>query len=111
MKKTYITKDSGKRIKFESGFSRDVQEGKPRFDLIPLDLLTRLADLYTRGAEKYGEENYKLADSPEEYKRFRASAFRHFIQWMQYQDDEDHGIATLWNIFSYEWHVNHKKKK
>jgi len=32
MKDKYITKDSGKRVEFKSGFNRDVQEGKPRYD-------------------------------------------------------------------------------
>ena len=51
MKKNFVTKDSGKRVSFDSGFVRDVQEGKPRYDLIPHELLTRLAELYTRGDE------------------------------------------------------------
>lgn len=35
MIKKFKTKDSGKRVKFDSGFQRDVNTGKPRFDLIP----------------------------------------------------------------------------
>ena len=34
-----------------------------------------------RGAEKYGENNWMLANSEEEAVRFRSSAWRHFIQW------------------------------
>lgn len=30
----YTTKDSGKRQKFDSGMQRDIQEGKPRYDLM-----------------------------------------------------------------------------
>lgn len=98
----YQTKDSGKRVDFPSGMRRDTTEGKPRYDLIPLEMLTRLAELYARGAEKYGDENWKLADSPEELARFKASAFRHFIQWQADEQDEDHGIAVVWNIYAYE---------
>lgn len=108
---TYQTKDSGERVKYESGFTRDVTTGKPRYDLIPHELLKRLAELYARGAEKYGEENYKLATSEAEIKRFKQSAFRHFMQWFEEQEDEDHALATVWNIFSYEWHEKHKLTK
>lgn len=108
MLKKFTTKDSGKRIKFESGFNRDTNENKPRYDLIPTELLTRLADLYTRGAEKYGVDNWKKASSEEEFKRFKESSFRHLIQWLEGNEDEDHAIATVWNIMSYEWHKNHK---
>ncbi len=108
-KEEYVTKDSGKRVKFESGFNRDVQEGKPRYDLIPAELLKRLAELYSRGAEKYDESNWKKANSEEEYNRFKASAFRHFIDWMNdWNSEEDHAVGAIWNIMSYEWHTRHK---
>ena len=107
--KKYITKDSGKRVLFKSGFNRDTNEGKPLYNLIPHELLTRLADLYTRGKEKYGKENWKKANSDEEYERFLESSYRHFIAWQRGDDDEDHAIAVIWNIMSYEWHTKHKK--
>jgi len=105
----FITKDSGKRAKYDSGFQRDTAEGKPRYDLIPPELLKRLADLYTRGAEKYDEDNWKKAGSEKEYARFKASAFRHFIDWMaDWNTEEDHAVAVIFNIMSYEWHTKHK---
>lgn len=107
----YKTKDSGKRIKFKSGFNRDIQDGKPRYDLIPHELLKRVAELYSRGAEKYNEDNWRLANSEQEYKRFRASAFRHFMQWMSNEEDEDHASAIVFNVFCYEWHNKHKNVK
>lgn len=105
----YKTKDSGKRVKFKSGFNRDIQDGKPRYELIPPELLKRLAELYSRGAEKYGDDNWKKANSEEEYLRFTASAFRHFEQWRAGEDDEDHAIGCIWNIIAKEWHTKHKK--
>lgn len=104
----YITKDSGKRVKFDSGFQRDTNEGKARFDLIPTELLTRLAELYERGARKYDDDNWRKATTPKEINRFKESAWRHFVQWSSGQDDEDHGVAAIWNIISYEWHTKHK---
>lgn len=103
MSKKYITKDSGKRIKWKSGFNRDTDDGKPRYDLIPLPLLKRLAELYARGAIKYGDNNWHLAKSPEELARFKQSAWRHFAQWNMDEEDEDHACAVVFNIFAYEF--------
>lgn len=108
--RVFKTKDSGKRSVYESGFNRDTNEGKPRYDLIPGDLLKRLAELYQRGADKYGDSNWKLAKTEEEINRFKASAWRHFMAWSENWDtEEDEGIATIWNIIAYEWHTRHKK--
>lgn len=106
--KDYQTKDSGERVNYPSGFVRDQVKNKPRYDLIPPELLYRLAMVYTRGAEKYGDSNWQKANSPEEYQRFIASTFRHFEQWRMGQEDEDHAMQAVWNIIAYEWHVNHK---
>lgn len=108
--KTYETKDSGKRVLYKSGFNRDSTVGKPRYDLIPTQLLTRIADLYARGAAKYGDSNWKRADTNEELERFKASAWRHFIQWQEGQEDEDHASAVMWNVIAYEWHTKYKNK-
>lgn len=93
---------------------RDTQEGKPRFDLImPLgipygeQLITRWAELMARGAEKYDARNWEKAEGPEELERFKASAMRHFMQWMMDETDEDHGAAVLFNIQGAEM-VKHK---
>lgn len=107
-KKPYTTKDSGKRVSFNSGFQRDVNNGKPRYDLIPHEMLTRLAELMARGAEKYNANNWRLATTEEEIQRFKESAYRHFIQWFRGDTDEDHAAAVQFNINAYEWHTQHK---
>ena len=107
----YGLEDSGKRIEFDSGFVRDVDTDKPRYDLIPPELLKRLAMVYTRGAVKYGDTNWKKASSQVEYNRFKASAFRHFMQWQNGETNEDHGLQCVWNIIAYEWHIQHKEKE
>lgn len=101
----YETKDSGERAEFESGMRRDTEAGKPRFDLmvpegIPYEeqLLTRFAALLGRGAEKYTERNWELANSEAELARARSSAFRHFFQWFTGETDEDHAAATIFNL-------------
>jgi hypothetical protein len=103
----YVTHDSGERIDYPSGMRRDTTKGKLRFDLIPLFMLKRVAGLYTRGAEKYGDNNWQLANSEEELTRFKASAFRHFVQWLDGERDEDHGAAVFFNIAAAE-HVRDK---
>lgn len=94
----FQTKDSGKRQDYASGMRRDIQEGKPRYDLIYEPLLTRWAELMARGADKYGENNWQLANSREELARFKASGWRHFIQAMRGDGDEDHYAAVCFNL-------------
>lgn len=105
----FETKDSGERAVFDSGMQRDTEAGKPRFDLlIPEDVayedqfLTRIAELMGRGAEKYDERNWEQANSPQELRRMKSSAFRHFMQWLCGKQDEDHAAATVFNLLAYE---------
>jgi len=94
----YTTKDSGARQEFESGMVRDIQEDKARYDLLDMPMLTRWAELMARGAKKYGEHNWKKAFSQQELDRFRSSALRHMMQWINNETDEDHAAAVYFNI-------------
>ena len=105
----FITKDSGKREEFDSGMVRDTQDSKPRFDLlVPLGVpysdqfLTRVAELLGRGAEKYSERNWEKARGSAELDRFKSSAYRHFLQWLTDESDEDHAAAVVFNLLAYE---------
>lgn len=102
MKKFDKVKDSGKRVDYKSGMRRDVDDGKPRYDLIWKPGLKRLAFHYMNGAKKYGEDNWQLANSLEEMRRFKASCFRHLMQWLDDEDDEDHASAIIFNVFAAE---------
>lgn len=102
---SFVTKDSGVREVYDSGMVRDVQAGKPRFDLLrpagvpyAYQMLTRFAELMARGAEKYGDRNWEKAEGEEEYNRFLSSAARHFEQWLAGERDEDHAAAVWFNI-------------
>jgi len=106
----FKTKDSGKRAEFSTGMQRDTTEGKPRFDLVlPKDvpykeqLFTRVAELMSRGAEKYTERNWEKAETEKELNRFKQSAFRHFMQWITGEEDEDHAAAVVFNIQGAEY--------
>lgn len=101
----FVTKDSGQRTEFEGGMVRDVSDGKIKWHLLTGGpMLKRWAELLTRGAAKYSEDNWMLADGEAELKRFKESAFRHFMQWFLGDDDgEDHAAAILFNVNGAEY--------
>lgn len=106
----FTTKDSGERVQFQTGMHRDTNTGKALFHLmLPLgvpyreQMLTRLAELYGRGAQKYAARNWELAQTREELERFKESAFRHFVQWLTGETDEDHAAAVLFNVIGAEY--------
>lgn len=117
----FVTKDSGSRKEFSSGMKRDTNEGKARFDLLlPLgvpykeQMITRLAELLARGAVKYETRNWERAKGQEEIDRFKESAFRHFMQWISGETDEDHASAVMFNIIGAEttkYKMEHNNKE
>ena len=74
-------------------------------------MLKRLAELYARWAVKYWDNNWQLANSPEEFRRFKGSAWRHFAQWANWEIDEDHASAVVFNLFAYETLLTKEKEK
>jgi hypothetical protein len=95
----FIIKDSGKRKEFKSGMVRDVNDDKINYLLVnDGPMLKRWAIHITKGAKKYEKRNWMKANGPEEYERFRESAFRHFMQWLNGDTDEDHASAVFFNI-------------
>jgi hypothetical protein len=116
VRREFVVKDSGVREEYASGMRRDTQEGKPRFNLlwpedVPFDqqFLTRVAMHMTRGADKYGDRNWELATGSEELNRFKESAWRHLMQWLAGDTDEDHAAAVVFNLMAAEttrWKMN-----
>lgn len=101
---TYEVKDSGERMEFESGMVRDTSEGKADYSLVyDGPMLDRWAVHLSKGADKYTPRNWMLARGEEEMARFRASAARHFAQWMNGETDEDHAAAVFFNINGFEY--------
>lgn len=99
----FITKDSGKRKEFSSGMKRDINDDKPMYILIWQPMLKRWAELMTRGAKKYGINNWMLASGEEELNRFKDSALRHMYQWLEGDESEDHAAAVFFNISGAEY--------
>ena len=97
-------KDSGARQEFESGMVRDIEDGKIDYtNLLHGPMLPRWAAHLTKAKEKYpdvapGVPNWTLAEGPEELHRYRRSAFRHMLQWLWGERDEDHAAAVFFNI-------------
>lgn len=105
----FSTKDSGKRAAFTGGMVRDTNDGKARFELllpkgVPYkeQLLTRFAELMARGAKKYSARNWELAKDQEALERYHESAFRHLMQWITGETDEDHAVAVMFNLMGAE---------
>lgn len=92
--KSFEVKDSGKRIDFETGARRDVEDGKPRVDFISPHLLTRLGLHLAKGAAKYGAWNYTKGIP---MSRCRSSLMRHAVQVLAGDTDEDHLSAVVFN--------------
>ena len=94
-------KDSGDRTEFSSGAVRDMHgSDKGRFDLLPMCVLMRLAQHYSKGCAKYGERNWEKGIPAHSY---ADSAFRHMVKYMDGWDDEDHLIAAIWNLCGLAW--------
>lgn len=67
-------------------------------------MLVRWAELMGRGAIKYGERNWEKARTAEELARFKASAFRHLVQWFfGLNKEEDHAAAVFFNVAGAEY--------
>ena len=100
----FEVKDSGTREEFEGGMVRDTTAGKVDPTLV-LDgpMLERWAEHLSKGAVKYSKRNWMLAKGDTEYERFQESAFRHFLQWMRGDRDEDHAAAVFFNINGAEY--------
>lgn len=92
---TEVIKDSGTRQSFSTGSVRDIQQGKGRFDLLPLFAEEALAKHFEGGARKYGDNNW-LKGQP--LSRFLDSARRHLNKAARGQRDEPHFVAAAWNI-------------
>jgi hypothetical protein len=97
----FTIKDSGSREEFSTGSKRDIQDGKPRYELIPVEPLHDLAMHYTNGAVKYGDDNWRKGQP---IKRMFASLLRHTYAYLAgVNDGEDHGAAIAWNAFAIKW--------
>ena len=101
---------SGKIRTFPTGSTRDSAEGKPPMELLPLDLLIRVAILYGKGAEIYGSHNWRKGQTQS---AVLGSLMRHLTAYIMGKKDEDHLAAVIWNALSLmnvdEYHSDNKE--
>lgn len=88
-------KFSGEKVVYEGGATRDIIEGKGRYDLIDPKFLKRLAIVLEEGAKNHGEENWKNGMP---FNRLIDSTKRHINQFHEGLKDEDHLIHAVANI-------------
>lgn len=80
-----------KRIEGEEG--KHLDQGKLRYDLVPLDALTPEVEVWTYGVRKYGESNWTKGIR---WSRLFASTLRHLYKWWRGVDlDEESGLPHL----------------
>jgi hypothetical protein len=97
MSNNFIVKGREEKQQFETGAVRDTQDDKPRPDLVSPFALERLAYVYSRGAQRYGDRNWEKGIP---YSRYLASAERHLMQFKKGDVDEDHLAQTVWNLMA-----------
>lgn len=70
--------------------------GKLRFDLIPTYPMTKLAEVYSLGAKKYGDHNWRKGMA---WSRVVAALYRHLVAWQGGRkmdpDDGQHPLASV----------------
>ena len=103
-KEKFTVKDSGAREQFSSGMVRDTATDKIDYLLVrDGPMFKRWAEHLTAGAKKYSKRNWLKAEGDAELQRFRESATRHFEQWLNGEEDEDHAAACIFNINGVEY--------
>ena len=72
--------------------------------------LTAFALFMEAGAKKYSFENWKLLNTPEDIERFKESCLRHYVQWQVEQQDENHLLATVFNLMALFYHTRKQEE-
>ena len=67
-------------------------DGKLRYDLVPVEAHEAMAQVFTYGATKYGDNNWQNVDS----NRYLAALFRHLNAWRKGEKmDSESGLSHL----------------
>ena len=77
--------------------------GKLRWDLLPLDVVEKLVEIYEFGANKYEENSWRTIENG--YKRCRAALFRHLAAYdkgerVDPESGKSHLAHAAWNALS-----------
>lgn len=111
--------DSGAREVRPNGFIREPEGPKPDYtrkigarglDLVPDEMIERIAEHFFQGGLKYEPDNWRRGTDPDSLERYRRSAARHFVDWINGKTDEDHAAAATWNMFIYEINLRESRR-
>ena len=105
--------DCEKKIGKDGSGKDDRADGKPRWELIPLDAVEEIVKVYTMGAEKYAPNAWK--NIPDAYDRYKAALLRHITAYDKGERfDKESGLSHLahaaWNAIAILWLDMHKIK-
>lgn len=84
-------------------YKRDHTE-RARFDLIPMDILERLALIYGEGAAKYGDDNWKIGCP---WSDTLNHALKHLKQWRDGDRSEDQLAKVIWGFVTLAYYDQH----
>ena len=98
----------------KEGKKNDYQDGKLRWDLLPLEEIEDIVKLYTAGSIKYGDNNWQNLENG--YQRYKAAMLRHLLEYEKGNTiDEDTGCHHLaqvaWNAIAMLWISKHTFRK
>ena len=89
---------------------KKLDNGKTRWDLLPVDALEAVAQVLTFGVHKYGDDNWRSGNP--DHNRIQASLLRHYRDYKKGIDlDSESGMPHLAHmatnaIFLLEYHLN-----
>lgn len=101
----FIVDASAKKKIYPTGAMKDVDNDKPRYELIPVLPLKRVAMLYAAGAKKYSDDNWAKGLP---YRRVYASMLRHAFAFAEGCKKEDHLAAVVFNAFCLMYYQDKK---
>ena len=87
---------------------------KPRWDLLPLEEIADVVDVYTAGANKYGPNNWQKVEDG--YNRYKAALFRHLLEYERGREYDDetgckHLAQVVWNAIAMLYFSKHYEGK
>lgn len=98
----------------KEGRKDDFKDGKLRWDLLPLDLIEKIVEVYHFGAQKYAPNTWKQLEDGEN--RYRAALLRHLAahQKGELHDPESdllHMQHVCWNAIALLHFALEKEKR
>lgn len=99
----FITKIEGEMGQSDSGVKRTIKTYTDRYDLVPIFMLKRWAELYGRGAVAHGDNNWMKASTQQDLDDFKRSFLHHTFQLLNGEKpEEDHAAAIMFNLAGIE---------